>query len=67
MRALEENATLTANMAQRARRNGNEMFAARFERECRTARRRAKVIKDALLQGVRSPLTQPEANAKLTG
>jgi two-component system chemotaxis response regulator CheB len=67
LRALEENATLTEGMAQRARKRGNDVMAARYERESRNARRRAQVIKGALLQGLR-PVTPPtDADAQRTG
>ena len=52
LRALEENAALTDNMAQRARSRGNDLLAAKFERDARTARHRAHVIQQALLAGI---------------
>jgi two-component system chemotaxis response regulator CheB len=61
LRALEENASLTLSLAKRARKRGNEILAARYERDAETAHRRAQVIRDALLSGLASPKRQAEA------
>src|SRR5688500_1848566 len=52
LRALEENAALTESLAARARKRGNEQLVARYERDARSARDRARVIRDALLAGL---------------
>jgi two-component system chemotaxis response regulator CheB len=49
LRALEESASLTGTMAARARHRGNDVLAARFDRDARIATERAHVIRDALL------------------
>jgi two-component system chemotaxis response regulator CheB len=66
LRALEENTTLTETLAERARKRGNEVLVARYERDASNARQRARVIRDALLAG--TPVSAPAENVrKATG
>jgi two-component system chemotaxis response regulator CheB len=67
LRALEENVTLTESLANRARKRGNEMLAAKYERDARTAERRAQVIRDALLAGIPAAAPAEKEGAKKTG
>ena len=69
LRALEENAALTENIARRARKRGNDMLAAKYDREAKTARVRAHVIRDALIAGLPMPTAEESQSqgAKKTG
>lgn len=51
LRALEESASLNGKMAERARQRGNDVLAAKFDRDARSIERRAGVIRDAILAG----------------
>jgi two-component system, chemotaxis family, protein-glutamate methylesterase/glutaminase len=51
LRALEESASLQSVMAARARKRGNDIMSAKFEREARLADERAAIIRNVLLAG----------------
>jgi two-component system, chemotaxis family, protein-glutamate methylesterase/glutaminase len=49
LRALEEKASLSRQMIDRARRRGNELMAARFELQVQETQRQAALIRQVLL------------------
>ncbi|MGH7679894.1 MAG: chemotaxis protein CheB [Gemmatimonadaceae bacterium] len=49
LRALEESASLTRFMAQRARKQGNDVRAANYDRDAQHAEQKASVVRDRLL------------------
>ena len=55
LRAMEESASLMATLARRAHERGNELLAARFERDSRAAHERSRVIRDVLLAPPATP------------
>ena len=65
LRALEESASLNQKMAERARKRGNEILAAKFDRDARTIERRVGVIRDAIVAG--SAAGKPPAAEKAEG
>jgi two-component system, chemotaxis family, protein-glutamate methylesterase/glutaminase len=67
LRALEENVSLTESIAKRARTRGNDLLAAKYERDARSAQRRAQVIRDALLAGVTSASPSESEGKKAIG
>ena len=49
LRTLEESVSLTRRMADRARQRGNDILAAKFERDARATGQRARIIRDAIV------------------
>jgi two-component system chemotaxis response regulator CheB len=64
LRALEENASLTEILAERARKRGNELLVAKYESDAKTARDRVEVIRQALLSNTVSAPASPEEKSQ---
>jgi two-component system chemotaxis response regulator CheB len=66
LRALEENAALSLQLASRFRERGSITSAARFEERAIEARRNAEVVRRVLLHGTPGTATEPETTNEAT-
>ena len=66
LRTLEESVSLTRRMADRARQRGNDILAAKFERDARATGQRARIIRDAIVVETETRRRVPEKSAEGT-
>jgi two-component system chemotaxis response regulator CheB len=66
LRALEESAALSHQLAQRAANRGRAQSAVQFAEQARSAEDRAQLIRSVLLKGILHPASTPPRNAEPT-